>query len=153
MTTVLINLICLIHFDNISRKHREYLRRHQTSISTIPQYLHVKNLHEGLFSPSANSSVLTFSAFSTLPCATFLLRFSAFIHKPSQSTKQIHVPLQHAVAIRVGIYFGANSVLNVAPLSIPPKLLNPTSKPVVAAREFSLRLLLLCQLWTRQDGM
>lgn len=50
-------------------------------------------------------------------------------------------------------YFGAYCVRNVAALKIPAKLPNPTKKPVLAAREFSCILLLLCHACTKHDGI
>lgn len=65
----------------------------------------------------------------------------------------MQVRLDAAVVMSVGAYRGAYVVLKVAEDKMPPRLPRPTSRPYVAAREFSLRLLLLCHEWTGQLGI
>lgn len=65
----------------------------------------------------------------------------------------IATTLQQLVATSVGIYEGAYSTRKVAAERTPAKLPKPTRNPVLAAREFSSVSLLLCQLWTRHEGI
>ena len=77
----------------------------------------------------------------------------------------MQTPLQHAVAIKVGVYlklvgevenkwiltyFGAYSVRKVPADKIPASLPSSTRNLVFAAREFSS--MLLCHEWTSQLG-
>jgi len=51
------------------------------------------------------------------------------------------------------MYLGAVLESKAKELTIPPELAAPNKKPVIAAQPFSEGILLLCQLWKRQEGV
>lgn len=139
-----------VHNGSLDRLHSsENIESCHVDGETPPQ---VKYLQCGLSWPSASVSVSTSPALNCTPCSRSRLAFSLFIQVPRTKVTTMQVPDAHAVATRVGTYFGAYSTLNVPADRIPARLLRPTKIPVVAAREFSERLLLLCQECTRHEG-
>jgi hypothetical protein len=121
--------------------------------------LQVEYRHCGDLSPSLSISVSISLARRLTPCSRFLRAFPLFIQIPRYRVKHMQTPLQHAVAIKVGVYlklvgevenkwiltyFGAYSVRKVPADKIPASLPSSTRNLVFAAREFSSMLLLLC---------